>query len=64
MKTESEKSFFNFLHKIIFLASLVFLIVVLFKGWHGTIHDLHGFRQTQTAITVKYLLKGEVVPEI
>ena len=57
MNSESEKSPANILPKAIFLASLVFLAIALLKGWHGTIRDLHAFRQTQTAITVTYLLK-------
>jgi hypothetical protein len=58
MQAESSKSPLNVLPRLILLASLVFMSVALLKGWRGTIHDLHAFRQTQTAITVKYLLKG------
>jgi hypothetical protein len=43
---------------IIFLGSLIFLSFSLLKGFDGGIVDMHGFRQTQTAITVRYLLKG------
>jgi hypothetical protein len=46
------------LPRLIFLCSLVFLGFALLKGWDGSIVDIHGFRQTQTAITVRYLLKG------
>jgi hypothetical protein len=58
MKHESENLFFRILPRIIFLASLAFMVFSLFKGWHGGIIDLHSFRQTQTAIAVTSLLKG------
>lgn len=28
------------------------------KGWHGSLMEFYAFRQTQTAISVQYLLKG------
>lgn len=40
------------------ILSLLFFLVSVTKGWDGTLCELHGFRQTQTAITVSYLLKG------
>ena len=58
MYRETEKSYLNISSRVLFLAGLVFLVFSLLKGWHGDIIDLHGFRQTQTALTVQYLLKG------
>jgi hypothetical protein len=58
IKDIAGKLFPTFLPGMIFLASLVCLSLALLKGWNGAIHDLHPFRQTQTAITVTYLLKG------
>ncbi len=48
----------HYLPPLAFLLSLLFCIVSFLKGWNGTLCEFHGFRQTQTAITVSYLLKG------
>jgi len=42
----------------VFVLSLVFCLAAFMKGWSGTICEAYGFRQTQTAITVRYLLEG------
>lgn len=39
------------------IALLVFFAVVL-KGWSGSLLEYYAFRQTQTAISVYYMLKG------
>jgi hypothetical protein len=44
--------------KIIFLLSILFLIAFAAKGWTSMLSTYHGFRQAQTAISVRYLLKG------
>jgi hypothetical protein len=53
-----EKNIVSSLPGILFLGSLIFLCFSLLKGFDGGIVDMHGFRQTQTAITVRYLLQG------
>jgi hypothetical protein len=45
-------------YRILFLASLMFFLASISIGWNGTLTDAYGFRQTQTAISVSYLLKG------
>jgi len=42
----------------IFGLCLAHSLWVMSIGWNNTILDMHGFRQTQTAISVYYLLKG------
>lgn len=42
----------------IFVACLSYHLFYSLLGWHHGISDIHGFRQTQTAITAYYLLKG------
>lgn len=42
----------------LFSASFLFCLASLQHGWNGTLCELHAFRQTQTAVTVSYLLKG------
>ena len=42
----------------VFIASLLLFMSCALKGWYGSLLDLHGFRQTQTAITVSALVKG------
>ena len=44
--------------KAIFIASIVYVLAVASVGWNGMLSQLYAFRQTQTAITVSYLLKG------
>jgi hypothetical protein len=43
---------------IVFLALLLQSALIMAVGWHHSLLDSHGFRQTQTAITVDALLKG------
>jgi len=45
-------------YRILFIFSLMFFLASISIGWNGTLIDSYGFRQTQTAITVSYLLKG------
>ena len=40
------------------VVSLMWAIVTATVGWHNSISDLHGFRQSQTAITSYYLARG------
>src|SRR5258706_3117696 len=42
----------------IFAACLIWSISMATVGWGNTISDVHGFRQTQTAITSYYLARG------
>jgi hypothetical protein len=42
----------------LFAGCLVWFAVVSAVGWNGSLSDRHGFRQTQTALTSYYLLKG------
>jgi|688.fasta_scaffold132232_3 hypothetical protein len=50
--------FFDNVFFVIFIVCLIFSFWALSIGWNNTILDIHGFRQTQTAISVFYLLKG------
>lgn len=44
---------------IVFLIpALAYSLISMFKGWNGSLIEIYGFRQTQTAITVDYMLKG------
>src|SRR5262249_8160029 len=43
---------------IFFSVLLIHSFFAISTGWKHTINDVHGFRQSQTAITVDYLLKG------
>lgn len=45
-------------YRILFILSLIFFLGSISIGWNSTLLDYYGFRQTQTAITVSYLLKG------
>ena len=45
-------------YRILFIFSLLFFLASISAGWNSTLLDYYGFRQTQTAITVSYLLKG------
>lgn len=45
-------------YRILFIFSLMFFLASISIGWNCTLLDYYGFRQTQTAITVSYLLKG------
>ncbi len=45
-------------YRILFIFSLMFFLASISIGWNSTLLDYYGFRQTQTAITVSYLLKG------
>jgi hypothetical protein len=40
------------------LLGLIFNVCAIFVGFHHTLYDFHGFRQTQTALTVDSLLQG------
>lgn len=42
----------------IFIVSLSIFLIFISYGWYSNLCTIHGFRQTQTAISVKYLLKG------
>jgi hypothetical protein len=42
----------------VFAATLLWAVSAARVGWHHTLSDWHGFRQTQTALTSYYLLKG------
>jgi hypothetical protein len=44
--------------KVVFIASILYVVGVTCYGWNGKLADLYAFRQTQTAISVSYLLKG------
>jgi hypothetical protein len=48
----------NNIFLIVFLTYLVHSFWALSRGWNNTILDLHGFRQTQTAISTFYLIRG------
>ena len=41
-----------------FVACLLWSILMASIGWNNTLSDQHGFRQTQTAITSYYLMRG------
>jgi hypothetical protein len=43
---------------VLFVGALLHGLVVLTYGWGNTILDIHGFRQSQTAISAYYLLHG------
>lgn len=58
MNNKFEHTINDSIPKILFLCSFVFSCFSLLKGWDGSISDIHAFRQTQTAITVRYLLQG------
>ena len=45
-------------YHIVFIFSLIFFISSISAGWNCSLLDFHSFRQTQTAMTVSYLLKG------
>ena len=45
-------------YRILFIFSLMFFFASISIGWNSTLLDYYGFRQTQTAITVSYLLNG------
>lgn len=42
----------------VFAASLVWALSTARIGWNHTLSDLYGFRQTQTAITSYYMMRG------
>src|SRR5215510_13720449 len=42
----------------IFVLLLIHSVFAVSAGWNHTINDEHGFRQSQTAITIDYLVKG------
>jgi hypothetical protein len=48
----------NLIFPIIFILCSVTALFFALQGWQGSLMELHSFRQTQTAITVKYFLKG------
>lgn len=37
---------------------LLMSLIAVVQGWSGSLLDMHGFRQTQTAISAEYLLRG------
>jgi hypothetical protein len=53
-----DKIFSDTAAKVMFIASIVYVVAVASVGWNGMLSTLYAFRQTQTAITVSYLLKG------
>ena len=53
IKLNSQNMFF-----IVFLACLLHSFWAMSVGWNNALLDQHEFRQTQTAISVYYLLKG------
>jgi hypothetical protein len=53
-----DKIFSDTTAKVVFIASIVYVAAVASVGWNGMLSELYAFRQTQTAITVSYLLKG------
>jgi hypothetical protein len=44
--------------RILFIISVVYVLVVASVGWNCMLSPLYAFRQTQTALSVSYLLKG------
>ena len=42
----------------LFILVLVFSLSCMSKGWRGSLMEMYAFRQTQTAISVDYMLKG------
>jgi hypothetical protein len=44
--------------KVVFIASILYVAGVACVGWNSMLSDPYAFRQTQTAISVSYLLKG------
>jgi Dolichyl-phosphate-mannose-protein mannosyltransferase len=42
----------------VFVGSLIWAISTARIGWYHTLSDLYGFRQTQTAITSYYMMRG------
>jgi hypothetical protein len=53
-----DKVFSSATAKVVFIASILYVVGVTCVGWNGKLADLYAFRQTQTAISVSYLLKG------
>jgi len=43
---------------VVFAGSLIWASLMSTVGWHNSISDIHGFRQSQTAITSYYLARG------
>lgn len=43
---------------LLFLGSFLLSVCAIFVGFHHTLFDFHGFRQTQTAITAEYMEHG------
>jgi hypothetical protein len=43
---------------VIFILLLLHSVVAVSTGWKHNIMDQHGFRQTQTAMTIDYMVKG------
>lgn len=43
---------------LLFIAGAGFSLYCSFQGWDGSLIEMFSFRQTQTAITVQYFLKG------
>jgi 4-amino-4-deoxy-L-arabinose transferase-like glycosyltransferase len=42
----------------VFICSLVYAVTAMSVGWNHGILGLHGFRQTQTAMAIEYMLAG------
>src|SRR5438128_5222025 len=42
----------------LFLACLAYSVAMAAVGWNHTLLDMHGFRQTQTALTTYVMLQG------
>ena len=53
-----DKIFSDVTAKVIFFASIVYVFAIVSVGWNSMLSELYAFRQTQTAISVSYLLKG------
>ena len=59
MQIEPEGSrFFRVVALLALAAAFGFSLYVLWVGWHQPIIEMHGFRQTQTALTVYWLMQG------
>jgi hypothetical protein len=41
------------------ILALIFNVWAVFVGFHHSLYDRHGFRQTQTALNVESMLRGD-----
>lgn len=58
VRANDEVIWYQRIFPITFVLSLIIFMILVSKGWYGLITDIHGFRQTQTALTVSSLLSG------